>query len=250
MLDQTYFVAEVPLAAQIPAPIAVWRIAAQTAWAVMWFGVAFWLFGVDIAPFVKWMFIGFALLYGTFGGLQAYRALQKRRVVLRRRQHPHTAPKFSLTFSASPTQGLVVYILLSLLGVYWGVKVLLSPDTGQKLLALVITLAAFSALMYFSVAFLSAKKCVYRAESDTFALYKRSQYLLSWELEAEYPLNDFIGIQRENSENGEKIWLVGKAQNVLLGTAHSLRAGSYMRDAVADIYAATGLLILVARTQR
>ena len=100
--------------------------------------------------FVKWMFIGFALPYGIFGGLQAYRAWQKRQAILRRRQHPHTAPKFSLTFSASPTQSLVVYILLSLLGVYWGVKVLLSPDTGQKLLALVITLAAFSAFVYFA----------------------------------------------------------------------------------------------------
>ncbi|XXQ68658.1 hypothetical protein ACKLNO_01985 [Neisseriaceae bacterium B1] len=250
MLDQIHLVAGVAFATHTPEPIAMWRITAQAAWALLWFWAAFWLFRADIAPFVQWLFMGFALPYGTFSGLQAYRALRKRQAVLRRKQCPHTTPKFSLIFSASPTQGLVVYILLSLLGVYWSITFLLSLDSGYKLSALPIFLAAFSALMYFSVTFLSAKKCVYRAQSNTFALYKRSQYLLSWELEAEYPLNDFIGIQRENTENGEKIWFIGKEQNVLLGTAHSLRAGSYMRDAIADIYAATGLPELVAQNKR
>lgn len=118
-------------------------------------------------------------------------------------------------------------------------------NAAARLSFLPVLISAFSGLAYFFSILISAKKCVFHAETETFALYRRSKNPFAWTLEEEYPFGDFVGIQREiTSGHTEKIWLVGKRQNVLIGTAHALRAGRYMREEMANMYAATGLPIL------
>ncbi len=238
-------------ASQTPHPIALWRIAAHGLWALAWLALAAW-FTVQQHIVLK-MAALLPLAYGVICCWNVWRMWRRRQAVLARLANPQ-APKFSLRFTTTPILHSLFYAaacaLIALFAARWLLRnFALSGGAAalEFLFAVVIPTAA--AAIGFARGIIRTRRCIYRAESDTFEI--RRLRGLSWHTERRCRAADFSGIRlttrtkRANGKtNDEALWLEGNSGRVLLGKADVIRSGGPMRDLAADIFAASGLPIL------
>ncbi|MBH5328745.1 hypothetical protein H9Q10_03570 [Eikenella sp. S3360] len=236
---------------QTPRPIARWRIAAHVLWALAWLVVTA-RFAVQQHIVLK-MAALLPLVYGTVCCSTAWQMWRRRQAVLARLANPQ-APKFSLRFTTTPILHSLFYAaacaLIALFAARWLLRdFALSGGAAALEFLFTVVIPTAAAAVGFARGIIRARRCTYRAESDTFEI--RRLRGLSWHTERRCRAANFAGIRltsrtkRANGKaNNEALWLEGKGGRVLLGKADAIRSGGPMRDLAADIFAASGLPIL------